>query len=118
MTALLMIAIFFGSVGVSLRLVMERIYRRAKEVRVSPMPAFAIALGGYMVGTMAMIFAVAALLEKLFRDAGLNEWVIFVVVVLSRSFGAAAGAGAGYVYLWSRTTDDPDYEPLDGSGSA
>jgi MFS family permease len=114
MLGLLMLAGLIGMVAGALWLVMGRIYNRARAVRVSPIGAYLIALAGYMAGTTGMVFAVGCLLDQLYRYTNPIHWVTLVVLGLGSSFGAAVGSAGGYVYLWSRTTHDPDYEPRKG----
>ena len=108
-----MLAALIGSVVGALWLVMEWIYCRAKRARVSPMPAYVIALVGYMIGTAGMVLAASTLLEMLYEDNAENDFLTFGVLVVCSSLGASMGATAGYVYIWVRTVDDPDYGPLE-----
>jgi hypothetical protein len=42
-----------------------------------------------------------------------DQWAVIALLTCGSITGAAVGASIGYWSIWLRTTDDPDYGPLD-----
>jgi hypothetical protein len=102
-------AAFLLVVGGPLWLTMRWIHRRAQRARVSPIGAFILAFFGYFFGTAAANFGAFSLVIS-YSGGNLPGLLIFPTLLVGSCAGSVVGSGAGYVFIWVRTTDDPDYE--------
>lgn len=109
MLVLVGFAVFLLVVGGPLWLTMRWIHRRAQRVRVSPVAAWFLAFVGYFIGTAAANFAAFSLVVACFGGT-VPSLMIFPTLLVGSCIGSVVGSGAGYVYIWLRTTDDPDYD--------
>jgi len=102
------------AVGGPLWLIMGRIHRRAESARVSPVGALFLAFVGYLFGTVAANFGAFSLIS-LYSGRNLSSLLIFPTLLVGSCAGSIVGSGVGYIFIWARTTHDPDFEPLDRS---